>query len=53
MTGIFPWFAMARGGITIFSHVMFGLMLGWMFGLMLGWVYHAMATRRSAAMPVH
>lgn len=37
MTGIFPWFAMARGGIAIFSHAMFGLVLGW--------VYHAMANR--------
>ena len=35
MTGAFPWFAMARGGIAIFSHVMFGLVLGW--------IYHAMA----------
>ena len=35
MTAIFPWFAMARGGITIFAHAMFGLVLGW--------VYHAVA----------
>lgn len=35
MTGVFPWFAMARGGIAIFSHTMFGLVLGW--------IYHAMA----------
>lgn len=35
MTGIFPWFAMARGGISIFAHAMFGLVLGW--------TYHAIA----------
>jgi len=38
MTAIFPWFAMARGGIAAFSHAMFGLVLGW--------VYHAIASRR-------
>ena len=38
MTAVFPWFAMARGLISAFSHVMFGLVLGW--------VYHAMATPR-------
>lgn len=35
MTAIFPWFAMARGGISIFAHAMFGLVLGW--------TYHAIA----------
>ena len=35
MTAIFPWFAMARGGISIFAHAMFGLVLGW--------TYHAVA----------
>lgn len=35
MTGIFPWFAMARGGISIFAHAVFGLVLGW--------TYHAIA----------
>lgn len=34
-TQLFPWFAMARGAISIFAHAMFGLVLGW--------VYHAMA----------
>lgn len=34
-TAIFPWFAMARGGIGLFSHAMFGFVLGW--------VYHAVA----------
>ncbi len=31
MTGVFPWFAMARGGIAIFAHAMFGLVLGWTY----------------------
>ena len=31
MTAIFPWFAMARGGIGIFAHAMFGLILGWTY----------------------
>lgn len=35
MTAVFPWFAMARGGISIFAHAMFGLVLGW--------TYHAIA----------
>jgi hypothetical protein len=35
MTAVFPWFAMARGAISIFAHAMFGLVLGW--------VYHAIA----------
>lgn len=34
-TAIFPWFAMARNMITIVSHAVFGLVLGW--------VYHAIA----------
>lgn len=28
-TALFPWFAMARGGITIFAHAVFGAVLGW------------------------
>lgn len=28
LTAVFPWFADARGWIAIFSHVMFGLVLG-------------------------
>ena len=36
MTGVFPWFAMARGGIAIFSHAMFGLVLGWIYYAMAG-----------------
>ena len=39
MTAVFPWFAMARGGISIFAHAMFGLVLGW--------TYHAIAKPRS------
>lgn len=31
MTAIFPWFAMARGGISIFAHAMYGLVLGWTY----------------------
>lgn len=34
-TAIWPWFAMARNLISIFAHVMFGLVLGW--------AYHAIA----------
>ncbi len=37
MTGVFPWFAMARNMISIFAHAMFGLVLGW--------AYHALAKR--------
>jgi hypothetical protein len=42
-TAMFPWFAMARGPISIFSHAMFGLVAGWL--------YHAIAVhdaRKSA-----
>ena len=31
MTAFFPWFAMARGGISIFAHAMFGLVLGYSY----------------------
>lgn len=30
-TALFPWFAMARGPITLFTHAMFGLVLGWTY----------------------
>ncbi len=30
-TAIFPWFAMARNEITLFSHAVFGLVLGWTY----------------------
>jgi len=39
-TAIWPWFAMARGMISIFAHVMYGLVLGW--------AYHALAARHVA-----
>jgi len=29
-TALFPWFAMARTPITLFSHLVFGAVLGWM-----------------------
>ncbi len=31
MTALFPWFAMARNGISIFAHAMFGLVLGYTY----------------------
>ena len=30
-TALFPWFAMARNGISIFAHAMFGLVLGFSY----------------------
>lgn len=39
MTAVFPWFAKARTPVTIFSHAMFGLVLGW--------VYRSMAPARA------
>ncbi len=35
LTAQFPWFAMARGGISLFAHAMYGLVLAW--------AYHAIA----------
>lgn len=29
LTAIFPWFAMARGWITILAHIIFGVVLAW------------------------
>lgn len=29
MTALFPWFAMARNGISILAHAIFGAVLGW------------------------
>ena len=34
MTAMFPWFAMARGSISIFAHAMFGLVLGYVYRAM-------------------
>jgi uncharacterized membrane protein YagU involved in acid resistance len=31
-TELFPWFAMARNAITIFAHLVFGGVIGWMLG---------------------
>lgn len=31
MTAIFPWFAMARGWVAIFAHVVYGAVLGWVY----------------------
>ncbi len=31
LTGMFPWFAMARNGISIFAHVLFGVVLAWSY----------------------
>ena len=36
MTAVFPWFAMARNGISIFAHAMFGLVLGWSYQAIAG-----------------
>ncbi len=31
MTTFFPWFAMARGWVSIFAHVVYGAVLGWVY----------------------
>ena len=31
MTAVFPWFAMARGWIAIFAHIVYGAVLGWVY----------------------
>ncbi len=31
MTAIFPWFAMARGWVSIFAHIVYGAVLGWVY----------------------
>lgn len=30
-TAVFPWFAMARNWISVFSHIAFGLLAGWVY----------------------
>jgi hypothetical protein len=35
-TAWFPWFEMSRGAITLFSHAMFGLALGWGYRVIAG-----------------
>ncbi len=37
-TAVWPWFAMARGMISIFAHAVYGLTLGW--------AYRALTSRR-------
>ncbi len=37
MTAVFPWFAMARNWVSIFAHVMFGVVAAW--------AYKALASR--------
>lgn len=37
-TALFPWFAMARGMVSIVGHAVYGLVLGW--------AYHALAKPR-------
>lgn len=39
MTAVFPWFAMARNWISIFAHVVFGVVAAWS--------YLALASRRA------
>jgi uncharacterized membrane protein YagU involved in acid resistance len=36
-TAVFPWFAMARNWVSIFSHILFGAVIGW--------AYKALASR--------
>ena len=31
MTAVFPWFAEARNWVSLFAHVMFGVVLGWAY----------------------
>ncbi len=40
MTPVFPWFAMARGLISIFAHAVFGLVLGYAYRSMTPLVTH-------------
>lgn len=40
-TAIWPWFAMARNWISVFAHLMYGLVLAW--------TYHAMAGKSRAS----
>ena len=37
LTAVFPWFSNARNAITVFAHIVFGGVLGW--------VYHAIAAK--------
>ncbi|MGH7483211.1 MAG: hypothetical protein ACRELV_13745 [Longimicrobiales bacterium] len=31
MTGVFPWFAMARNWVSVLSHLVFGLVAAWVY----------------------
>ena len=31
LTGIFPWFAMSRSWVTIFTHLVFGVVVAWAY----------------------
>ena len=33
MTAVFPWFAEARNWVSLFAHVMFGVVLGWVYAM--------------------
>ncbi len=46
-TALFPWFAMARGPITLFTHAMFGLVLGCAY-----WVIARSGTTRGSSRSV-
>lgn len=36
MTAVFPWFEMARNWVSIFAHVMYGVVLGWVYASVAG-----------------
>ena len=36
MTAVFPWFEMARTWVTIFVHIVFGVLLGWVYATVAG-----------------
>lgn len=36
MTTVFPWFAMARGWVSIVAHLVYGAVLGWVYASVLG-----------------
>ncbi|MDQ3038684.1 MAG: hypothetical protein M3Q51_03410 [Pseudomonadota bacterium] len=36
MTAVFPWFEMARNWVSVFAHVVFGVVLGWVYASIAG-----------------
>lgn len=36
MTALFPWFEMARNWVSIFVHIVFGVVLGWVYASVAG-----------------